>query len=308
VAPAKLIIGSRGSKLALWQAHFVRDSLLRQHSGLEVEVRIIKTKGDKVLDVALSRIGGKGLFTKELEEAILSGEVDLAVHSLKDLPTDLPQGLVAGVVTRRSHGADVLVSRENRLFKELPAGSRVGTGSLRRRVQLKALRPDLEYADLRGNVDTRLRKLDSGAYEAIVLAQAGLLRLGLEGRISQVFSPDEVVPAAGQGALALEYREDDSGTAGLVSFLADRATTLEVDQERLFLWTLGGGCQVPIGVKAELLPAGEIQLQGMLADLEGERLMRDKLSGSPQAEPGRRLAERMLNAGGRELLKELLDV
>ena len=303
----KLIIGSRGSKLALWQANFVRDSLLRRHNGLEVEVRIIKTKGDKILDVALSKVGGKGLFTKELEQAIISREVDLAVHSMKDLPTELPQGLVAGVVTRRSHGGDVLVSRGNRLFKDLPSGSTVGTGSLRRRVQLQTLRPDLEYADLRGNVDTRLGKLDAGRYDAIVLAEAGLVRLGLENRIGEVFSPEEITPAAGQGALALEYRQNDSGTAELVSFLADPGTTLEVQDERLFLSTLGGGCQVPIGVRAELRPEGDLQVQGMIADLEGRRLMRDRLLGHPETEPGRRLAERMLDAGGRELLKEILQ-
>jgi len=307
VAVGKLVIGSRGSKLALWQANFVRDSLLSRHAGLEVEIRIIKTKGDKILDVALSKVGGKGLFTKELEQAISSREVDLAVHSMKDLPTELPQGLVAGVVTRRSHGGDVLVSRENRLFKDLPSGSTLGTGSLRRRVQLQSLRPDLEYADLRGNVDTRLGKLDAGRYDAIVLAEAGLVRLGLENRIGEVFSPEEITPAAGQGALALEYRQNDGPTAELVSFLADPGTTLEVQAERLFLSTLGGGCQVPIGVWAVLRPGGELQVQGMIADLEGRRLLRDKLLGHPETEPGRRLAERMLDAGGRELLKEILQ-
>ena len=306
MAPDKLIIGSRGSKLALWQTNYVRNSLLEQHVGLEVEVRIIKTRGDKMLDVALSKVGGKGLFTKELEEAIISRKVDLAVHSMKDLPTELPQGLVAGVVTRRSHGGDVLVSREGRSFKDLPAGGKVGTGSLRRRVQLRALRSDLEYTDLRGNVDTRLNKLDSGAYDAIVLAEASLVRLELTDRISEVFSPETVTPAAGQGALALEYRIGDSTTEELVSFLADKKTTLEVQEERRFLRTLGGGCQVPIGVRTELLPGGGLRVQGMIADLEGSRLIRETLIGPPETEPGRMLAERMLAAGGGELLEEIL--
>ncbi|MBN2290040.1 MAG: hydroxymethylbilane synthase [Candidatus Glassbacteria bacterium] len=301
----RLVIGSRGSRLALWQAGFVKDSLLRKYPGLEVEVRVIKTRGDKILDVALSKVGGKGLFTKELEQAILSGGVDLAVHSMKDLPTDLPEGLVAGVVTRRSHGSDVLVSRGDLAFRDLPPGVRVGTGSLRRRVQLRALRPDLEYADLRGNVDTRLKKLDAGVYDAVVLAEAGLVRLGLAGRIAEVFPPGQVAPAAGQGALALEYREDDTRTAGLLAFLADSKTTLEVRAERRFLGTLGGGCQVPIGVRAELLPGGDLHVQGMIADLDGERLLRETITGPPCSEPGRALAERMLDSGGRELLQEI---
>ncbi|MFC1614285.1 hydroxymethylbilane synthase [Gemmatimonadota bacterium] len=304
----KLIIGSRGSKLALWQANHVRGSLLTRYPDLVVEVKIIKTLGDKVLDVALSRIGGKGLFTKELEQAILSNEVDLAVHSLKDLPTDLPDGLVAGVITARSHGNDAFVSRESLSFKELPAGSRVGTGSLRRRVQLRSLRPDLEYAELRGNVDTRLRKLDAGDYDAIVLAQAGLVRLGLEKRITEVFRAEMVIPAAGQGALALEYREDDSNTSEMVAFLGDNKTSIEVRAERRFLGALGGGCQVPIGVRADLLPDGNLQIQGMIADLEGQRLIRDNLRGSPGDDPGKILAERMLDSGGRELLEEIMEI
>jgi hydroxymethylbilane synthase len=304
----KLIIGSRGSKLALWQANHVRDSLLTRHPDLVVEVKIIKTLGDKVLDVALSRIGGKGLFTKELEQAILSHEVDLAVHSLKDLPTDLPDGLVAGVITARSHGNDAFVSRESLSFKGLPAGGRVGTGSLRRRVQLRSLRPDLEYAELRGNVDTRLRKLDAGEYDAIVLAQAGLVRLGLEKRITEVFHVEMVIPAAGQGALALEYREDDSNTSEMLAFLRDNKTSIEVRAERRFLGALGGGCQVPIGVRADLLPDGNLQIQGMIADLEGQRLIRDNLNGSPGDDPGKILAERMLDSGGRELLEEIMEI
>jgi len=306
VAGTKLIIGSRGSQLALWQANHIKDSLLRQHSNLAVEIKIIKTLGDKVQDVPLAKVGGKGLFTKEIEEAILAGKVDLAVHSLKDLPTELPAGLVADIITRRSHGADALISRDNVPLKRLPAGSRVGTSSLRRKVQLRDLRPDLHFLDLRGNVDTRLKKLDRGEYEAIVLAQAGLVRLGLEGRITELFTPRQMVPAAGQGALALEYREGDSRTAELLRFLQDPDTALEVEAERDFLHELGGGCQVPIGVRAVLKEDGRLELEAMISDLHGTRLMRDSLTNHPDKKPGKILAGRMLEAGGRAILEEIL--
>ena len=302
----KLKIGSRGSQLALWQANHIKDRLTGQYPGLAVELKIIKTLGDKVQDVALAKVGGKGLFTKEIEEAILAGKVDLAVHSLKDLPTELPSGLIAGIITRRTHGSDALISRDNVPLKLLPAGSRVGTSSLRRKVQLRDLRPDLHFLDLRGNVDTRLKKLDRGEYEAIVLAQAGLVRLGLESRITELFTPRQMVPAAGQGALALEYREGDSRTAELLRFLQDPDTALEVEAERDFLHELGGGCQVPIGVRAVLKEDGRLELEAMISDLHGTHLMRDSLTGHPGKKPGKILAGRMLEAGGRAILEEIL--
>lgn len=305
MAANRLIIGTRGSKLALWQTNHIKEKLERHHRELSVEIKIIRTKGDKIQDVALAKIGGKGLFTKEIEEAMLAGMVHLAVHSLKDLPTDLPAGLVADIIPKRTRGADVLVSRNGSKFMDLPPGARVGTGSLRRKAQLGALRPELEYLDLRGNVDTRLAKLDRGDYEAIILSEAGLVRLGLTERSIEVFSPEVLTPAAGQGALAIEYRRDDSTAKELLSFLADRKTTSEVEAERAFLHTLGGGCQVPVGARAEFRRNGKLSVIGMISDLSGGRLLRDQIEDYPETRPGRELAEKMLAAGGRSILEEI---
>lgn len=302
----KLIIGSRGSKLALWQAEHICQRLSEKWRGLHIEIKIIKTLGDKVLDVALSKVGGKGLFTKELETAILAGEIDIAVHSLKDLPTVVPDGLVLGAVTERQWWEDVLVSRDGVTLDRLPAGARVGTSSLRRRVQLEHLRPDLEFADLRGNVDTRLARLDRGDYGAIVLARAGLTRLGLETRITQVLGTEIMIPAAGQGALAIQWREGDSRIAGWLEFLSDPGTTAEVTAEREFLHEMGGGCQAPIGAKASLGEDGLITVEGFLADLSGQRFMRDSIKDCPQNNPGRNLARRMLSSGGKAIVDDIL--
>ncbi|MCE5271876.1 hydroxymethylbilane synthase [bacterium] len=306
MSESRLIIGSRGSKLALWQAGHVKARVEARHPGVSVEIRIIKTLGDKVLDVALSKVGGKGLFTKELESAILEGTVDCAVHSLKDMPTVIPEGLILGAITERECWEDALVSRAGLALEALPAGARLGTSSLRRRVQLERLRPDLEFADLRGNVDTRLARLDRGDYDAIVLARAGLTRLGLAGRITQVLGLDRMVPAAGQGALALQWRAGDSRTWGLLSFLADWSTTAEVSAERRFLHALGGGCQVPIGAKASLTADGQITLVGLLSDLGGKRLMRDTITAPAGSDPGLSLARRLLSLGGQAIVDEIL--
>jgi hydroxymethylbilane synthase len=300
-----LTIGSRGSKLALWQANHIADSLRERHSGLEVDIQIIKTKGDKILDVSLSKVGGKGLFTKELEEAILRKDVDLAVHSLKDLPTDLPDGLAAGVITRREYGGDALLCRENPGLAQLPRGAVIGTSSLRRKVQLASMRPDLNFRDLRGNVDTRIRKLEDGEYDAIVLAQAGLVRLGLGGKITEVFNPMRVIPAAGQGALALEYRENDPHTLELISFLDHEKTHQEVVAERQFLHRLGGGCQVPIGAYAEVREDGSLLLVGLISDLEGTNIMRSSIQGVPGDTSGSDLAARLLTGGGQKIVDEI---
>jgi len=308
VAVNRLIIGTRGSKLALWQTNHIKEKLESRHRRLSVEIKIIKTKGDRIQDVALAKIGGKGLFIKEIEEAMLAGVIHLAVHSLKDLPTDLPAGLVADIIPKRTHGADVLVSRQGSKFTDLPPGARVGTGSLRRKVQLRALRPELEYLDLRGNVDTRLAKLDRGDYEAIILSEAGLIRLGLSQHITEVFSPDVLTPAAGQGALAIEYRQDDSTARESLIFLADRKTTAEVEAERDFLHTLGGGCQVPVGAQAEFQDNGKLSLTGMISDLSGRRLLRDQIEDYPEKRPGRELAEKMLAAGGKRILEEIYGI
>ena len=301
----KLRIGSRGSQLALWQANHIQACLAERHPGLAVEIEIIKTTGDKITDVALSRVGGKGLFTKEIEEALLAGRVDFAVHSLKDLPTELPFGLSADVITERRHGADALVSRQGLKLDDLPSGAKIGTSSLRRKVQLAALRPDLVFIDLRGNVDTRLARLERGDYDAIVLAQAGLVRLGLDGRITELFDSARMVPAAGQGALAIEYRQADGLTLEAISFLTHSQTKMEVTAEREFLHELEGGCQVPIGARAELQPDGRLRLTGLISDLEGKRLLKDSITDYPTARPGKILAEKLLAAGGREILAEI---
>lgn len=302
---AELVIGSRGSKLALWQSNYIADTLRARHEGLEVEIKVIKTRGDKMLDVALSKVGGKGLFTKELEDALLGGEVDLAVHSLKDLPTECPDGLAADVITRREYGSDALICRDGISLADLPLGAVIGTSSLRRQVQLRALRPDLRIKDLRGNVDTRLRKLDDGEYDAIVLAHAGLVRLGLDNRITELLDPSKVVPAAGQGALALEYRGDDERTLELISFIDHPKTHHEVRAERQFLGRLGGGCQVPIGAHAEVREDGSLLLLGVISDVEGGNIMRSSIVGTPEGTAGVELAERMLAAGAQVIVDQI---
>ncbi len=305
MAENKLVIGSRGSKLALWQANHIAGRLRGQHGGLTVSIEVIKTRGDKILDVSLSKVGGKGLFTKELEDAILRRDVDLAVHSLKDLPTEVPAGLEAGVITRRAFGADALLCREHSGLDNLPAGAVVGTSSLRRTVQLAALRPDLRFSDLRGNVDTRIRKLEEGQYDAIVLAQAGLVRLGLEGKITELLDPVRIVPAAGQGALALECRQGDGRTLELISFLGHEQTRHQVTAERQFLGRLGGGCQVPIGAHAVSRDDGSLLLRGMVSDLSGGRIMRAQLAGTPGSAVGVELAERLLSDGAQAIVDEI---
>jgi hydroxymethylbilane synthase len=268
-------------------------------------IEVIKTKGDKILDVSLSKIGGKGLFTKELEEAILRRDVDLAVHSLKDLPTEVPDGLEAGIITHRRHGADALLCRAYVGLDSLPAGAVIGTSSLRRKVQLAALRPDLQFKDLRGNVDTRIRKLEEGLYDAIVLAQAGLVRLGLEDKITELLDPIKILPAAGQGALALEYRSGDERVFDLLSFLDHERTHHEVAAERQFLGRLGGGCQVPIGAHASCRDDGSLLLEGMVSDLSGDKIMRGQTVGAPGTATGVELAERLLAAGAQEIVDEI---
>ena len=290
-----IVIGSRGSQLALWQARWVAARLAS--FGEETRIEIIKTKGDQVQDVPLGQVGSKGLFTKEIEDALLDGSVDLAVHSLKDMPTELPEGLVLAAIPEREDVRDALVGRT---LAELPAGAPVGTGSLRRGAQLRALRPDLNVQGIRGNVDTRLRKLDEGQYDAIMLASAGLTRLGWAARISQYFEPAEICPAVGQGALAIETQESKRG---LAAQLHDANSGIAVRAERSLLATLGGGCQVPVGAHARVAGA-ELELRGIVASPDGGRIVRSLLSG-PADEPealGHRVAEELLQQGARELL------
>jgi hydroxymethylbilane synthase len=303
----KLCIGTRASALALWQTGYVVDQLRAATPGIDVEIKTIKTRGDLVRDRALSQVGGKGLFVKEIESALASGAIDLAVHSLKDMPTEQPQGLTLGAILERADPRDALVVRGGRGdLASLPAGARVGTSSLRRRAQLLAARPDLKVLDLRGNVDTRLRKLDEGQYDAVVLAAAGLVRLGHAEAISQILPVDLMLPAVGQGALCVEVRADDDAVQNLVSALDHTPTRRATEAERALLRRLEGGCQVPIGAYAEI-DGDQVHLQGLVAALDGSRLVRDAIRG-PAVETdalGRELAGRLLAAGGEAILEEV---
>lgn len=294
-----LVIGSRGSQLALWQANWVKGRLAA--SGVECRIEIIHTTGDKITGVALSKVGTKGLFTKEIEEALLDGSIDLAVHSLKDMPTDLPPGLTLAATPAREDPGDALVGRK---LSDLSQGARVGTSSLRRSAQLRAVRPDLTIDDIRGNVDTRLRKLDEGRYETIVLASAGLRRLGLQHRIVETLDPDVMCPAVGQGALAIETRADGGPAFEACRTLEDQATRVAVTAERALLASLGGGCQVPIGAYA-VVQNGSVKLRAVVISPDGTRIVRKSSEGeSINAERiGRDLGEQLLAAGGRAILE-----
>lgn len=305
----KLTIATRGSRLALWQANWVRDRLLAARPDLEIELLILKTRGDIIQDVPLAKVGGKGLFVKEIEEALLGGQADLAVHSMKDMPMQLPAGLVLGVIPERAATADLLLSERYRSLDELPAGSRVGTSSLRRQAQLLALRPDLQILSLRGNVDTRLGKLRDGHFEAIVMAEAGLARLGLSARHQIRLGPGNFLPAAGQGALGLEFSANRPDLAELLSPLEHTPSRACVTAERSFLAALDGGCQTPIAALARVADenCSGLLLEGLVADLRGQRLVRGKLAGSfdNPLELGQRLADQLLQSGAAEVLDEI---
>ena len=302
----KIRIGTRKSKLALWQANFVAQQLKKYFPDIEVELVKITTKGDKILDVPLAKVGGKGLFVKEIEDALLRNEIDIAVHSLKDVPTYFPKGLGLVAIMEREDPRDAFLSVKYNSLDELPEGAVVGTSSLRRKVQLKIHRPDLTIKDLRGNVDTRIRKLEEGQYDAIILAYAGLKRLGLEGKAKQVFDTDFMIPAVAQGFLGIEARLDDKDTIKLVSVLNHEESSIRAAAERAFLKTLEGGCQVPLAGYSEI-KNGTLSLTGFIADLEGKRYFKDSLEGSPsEAEDlGVELAERLLQAGAKEILDEV---
>ena len=303
-----VVIGSRGSKLALTQTRLVQAELNHLNPELEIRIEIISTSGD-VSNEPLSVIGGKGVFTKELEQALLTGRIDLAVHSLKDLPTVIPEGLQLAAIGRREDPRDALLIRselagESDSLDSLHQDARIGTSSTRRLAQLKYLRPGANVQDLRGNVDTRLAKLDRGDYDAIVLAAAGLRRLGLEKRISVLLSPSQMLPSPGQGALGLETRADDRQTIELVAKLDHTATRMACLAERAFLRGLGGGCQFPIAAHA-VVDEGALQLEGLVADPEGRNILRDRISGDPdQADAlGNSLAEQLFARGAAELLR-----
>jgi hydroxymethylbilane synthase len=305
-AVRELVIGTRGSKLAVWQAEWVLTRLRELEPGLSVSLKRIKTTGDKILDAPLATIGGKGLFVKEIEEALARGEIDLAVHSMKDVPTRLPEGMEILAVTEREDPRDVLISRSGLSLERLPKGARIGTSSLRRQAQLLHLRPDLTIVMLRGNLDTRLRKLDEGEYDAIVLAAAGLRRLGLSGRATEYLPPELSLPAIGQGALGLEGRSDDRFVRDLAMRLDHQPTRTAVMAERALLERLEGGCQIPIAAHATIA-GGTLSLIGLVAAVNGRRLVRDSMDGPAQEARriGILLAERLLAQGGGEILKEI---
>ena len=303
---SSLVIGARGSRLAVWQAEWVQARLKELAPELTVTLQRIKTSGDKILDVPLAAIGGKGLFVKEIEEALLREEIDLAVHSMKDVPTTLPDGLSILCVPAREDPRDVLISRDSCSLDQLPKGSRIGTSSLRRQAQLLHYRPDLHIELLRGNLDTRLRKLHNGEYDAIVLAAAGLMRMGWSNKVTEYLPPEVSLPAIGQGALGLEGRRNDRFVQILVEKLEHGPTRTAVMAERALLKRLEGGCQVPIAAHATV-KGDTLIMDGLIASMEGQRLIRDTIQGaaSEAQSLGIQLAEKLLAQGGDRILNEI---
>ncbi len=303
----KIVIGTRSSKLALWQAEYIADCLRKQYEGLEVELEHIMTRGDKILDVPLAKIGGKGLFTKELEVAMIENRIDLAVHSLKDMPTVLPEGLALTTITKRLDCGDALVSPKYQTLENLPKGAKVGTSSLRRKAQLLNIRPDLDIHNLRGNVNTRLRKLEEENFDAIVLAVAGLKRLGFGDKITQIIPRKYCLPAVGQGALAIETRADDEEIKNMLSFLYDDKTADATIAERAFLAQVEGGCQVPVGVYGEVDEDNTLTVEAVIGSLDGKTIIRDKVTGKREnaSELGETLAKKILASGGLEIMQSL---
>lgn len=299
-----LRIATRGSQLALWQAEYVKARLEAAHENLQVELDIMKTRGDKILDVPLAKVGGKGLFVKELETALLEKRADIAVHSMKDVPMEFPEGLGLAVICEREQPTDAFVSNHFASFDSLPQGAVVGTSSLRRQCHIRALRPDINIEFLRGNVNTRLAKLDDGQFDAIILASAGLIRLGMGDRITEQLSIEQSLPAAGQGAVGVECRADDKDTLALLSVLHDEDTSICVTAERAMNRHLNGGCQVPIAGFAVLEEGGQVYLQGMVANPDGDEVLRAELRG-PVADAeqiGIRVADDLLSQGAQAIL------
>ena len=300
-------IGTRGSPLAVWQAEWVRSRLHALYPQYETELVKIKTTGDKILDVPLAQVGGKGLFVKEIETALLEGRVDLAVHSMKDMPAEIPQGLCISAMPERENPLDVLISRNGHPFKDLPKGARLGSSSLRRGAQVRHIRPDLTVHPLRGNLDTRIRKLKTEDLDAIIVAAAGVKRLGLKAYITEYLPEAIMLPAIGQGALAIETRDDDDSTLRLIAPLDHRETRLAVICERALLARLEGGCQVPIAGRAKIV-GDELELTGLVAEVDGSVLLRETIRGrEDQPEKlGVELANRLLKQGGKKILENVL--
>ena len=309
--------GSRGSQLALWQAEQKKSLLETRHPGLTVTITKIKTTGDKILDVPLAKVGGKGLFVKEIEEALLDERIDLAVHSMKDVPTDFPKGLHLAAITQREDPRDVVISRGGKKLKDFPYGAKIGTSSLRRQAQLLHVRPDFEIVQLRGNLDTRMRKLNELGLECIILAGAGVKRLGWSDRITEYLSPEISLPAIGQGALGIETRIEDRGINNLVAFFDHLPTSISVRAERALLKRLEGGCQVPIAAYGTVVADssaslntpinGQLHLIGLVASTDGKKIIKDSVSGrTDKAEIlGIKLAEKLLKMGAWDILKEV---
>ena len=300
-------IGTRGSLLALTQSNWIKSMIEERYPDVTVELVKIVTKGDKILDVPLAKVGGKGLFVKELEEAMLSHDVDIAVHSMKDVPSELPEGLHIGIITKRENPFDAFISNISSTCKDLPQGAKVGTSSLRRKSQLANIRPDLKIEDLRGNLDTRLRKLDEGLYDAIILASAGLNRLGWGDRAKSYFKEEEMLPAVAQGAVGIELRSEDSELLEALMFMDHHETALAVTAERGFLHRLEGGCQVPIAGFATLIDDNTLELTGLVASVDGKQVIKKRMSGTTD-DPitlGVQVAEEMLIMGAKEILTEV---
>jgi len=296
-------IGTRGSKLALWQANWVKSALKAGHPSLSVELVAIKTKGDKILDVPLAKVGGKGLFVKEIEDALLNGRIDLAVHSMKDMPAEIPDGLCIGAIPKRETPQDVLISREGLLLSQLRQNARIGTSSLRRTAQLLHARPDLVVLPLRGNLDTRLTKLETENLDAIILAAAGVKRLGLEHRITEYLDEKVMLPAVGQGALCIEIRENDPEVKSIIALLEHHQTRTVVLGERAFLNRLEGGCQVPIAAHGKIEKSA-FTLCGLVASVDGTTVIRETLSGHKDSSEiiGVKLADRLIEMGAKTIM------
>jgi hydroxymethylbilane synthase len=302
----KIIVGSRRSKLALTQTNWVIEQLKKLGGDFEFEVKEIVTKGDRILDVTLSKVGGKGLFVKEIEQAMLDKEIDMAVHSMKDMPAVLPEGLIVGCIPAREDARDALISKDNVLFNDLKQGAVIGTSSLRRSAQLLAVRPDLEMKWIRGNIDTRVEKLNNGEYDAIILAAAGLTRLGWASDvITERIGADICVPAVGQGALSLECREDDKELRDLLDKFSCEKTDRAVRAERVFLGEMEGGCQVPIAGYAYINDQDEIVLTGLVGSPDGKIIIKEQAIGQTPEEVGAQVAKRLIEQGGKELIDQV---
>ena len=299
-----ITIGTRGSALALWQANWVKSELEREYPGIVVTLKVIKTKGDKILDVPLAKVGGKGLFVKEIEDDLLAGEIDLAVHSMKDVPTELPEGLQVAINPPREDPRDAFFSNSGKKLSEMAAGAVIGTSSLRRIAQILHAFPHLETRDLRGNVDTRLKKLERGEYDGIILAYAGVKRLGWSDKVTELIDPETSLPAIAQGALGIETRCDDDFTNQRLAFFQDTTTALAVRAERALLKTLEGGCQVPIAGHATVDDNGSITLTGLVAALDGRKIIKETRSSNDPETLGETLAQTLLDQGAGELLEE----